>query len=180
MLQIKEFFEYIFDVFKIWVIIQPWQQGIRVRNGNKTKLLEKGIYFKIPYFDSVYIQESRLRIGDTPTQTVTTKDSKTITISSAIGYSIVDIQKLYDTLYHPETTISNIASSEVASFIFTKNSNEINPSDIEGTVLNKLNSLDYGLKFEYFKITSFAIARTFRLIQDQQWGVESLNMDKKK
>lgn len=178
--QVKDFIEYIFNALKIWIIIQPWQQGIRVRNGNKTKLLNKGIYFKIPYFDSVYVQESRLRIGDTPTQTVTTKDGKTITICSAIGYSIVDIEKLYDTLYHPETTISNIATSEVATYIFTKNSDEIKPKDIEAAVLKELNASDYGLKFEYFKITSFAIARTFRLIQDQNWGVESLSMDTKK
>lgn len=177
---LKDFFEYLFNAFKIWVIIQPWEQGIRTRNGNSTKLLNKGIYFKLPYFDSVYVQESRLRIGDTPTQTVTTKDGKTITISSAIGYSIDNIEQLYNTLYHPETTISNISSSETATYIFSKNADEINPTEIEKVVLEKLNSLDYGLKFEYFKITSFAIARTYRLIQDAQWGVESLNMSTKK
>ncbi len=43
--QLKDFFEYIFNAFKIWIIVQPWQTGIRVRAGNKIKKLEKGILF---------------------------------------------------------------------------------------------------------------------------------------
>jgi regulator of protease activity HflC (stomatin/prohibitin superfamily) len=62
MYQVKEFFEYIFNAVKIWIIIQPWQQGLRVRNGKDVKLLNGGIYFKLPYFDSVYVQETRLRV----------------------------------------------------------------------------------------------------------------------
>ena len=178
--QVQAFLEYIFNSFKIWIIIQPWQQGIRVRNGSGMKILNKGIYFKIPYFDSIFIQESRLRIGDVPTQTVTTKDYKNITISSAIGYSIVDIEKLYNTLYHPETTIRNFASSKVATLIFTKDAKDIKPEEIEIEVLKELEGLDCGLKFESFKIISFAIARTIRLIQDQNWGGENLDMDSKK
>jgi regulator of protease activity HflC (stomatin/prohibitin superfamily) len=178
--QIKDFFEYIFNAIKIWVIVQPWQQGIRVRNGKKVKLLDNGIYFKIPYFDSVYVQENKLRIGDVPMQTVTTKDLKSITIASSVGYTITDIEKLYNSLYHPETTIRNIAMSIVASMIFTKEITEVKPDEIEKDVLIELQKLDYGLTFDYFRITNFAVARTYRLIQDQNWGGENLKLDEKR
>ena len=178
--QVKDFFEYLFNSIKIWVIIQPWQQGIRVRSGNDIKLLNKGIYFKFPYFDSVYVQDSKLRIGDVPTQTVTTKDMKCITITSSLGYTITDIEKLYNTLYHPETTIRNIAMSIVATLIFTKNIGEVEPKEIEKEVLKELEDLDYGLTFTYFRITNFAVARAYRLIQDQDWGGENLNLNEKK
>ena len=74
--QIKDFFEYIFQSIKIWVIVQPWEKGIIVRNGKHTRLISKGIYFRIPYFDSVFIQESRLRVCSLPVQTLTSKDLK--------------------------------------------------------------------------------------------------------
>lgn len=178
--QVKEFLEYILNAIKIWIIVQPWQTGIRVRSGRKIKLLHGGIYFRLPYFDSVYVQENRLRVAAMPVQTLTSKDMKTVTINGAVGYVITDIQKLYTTLFQPETTIANMTMSEVAEFVFKNNIERITPVAIENAVISKLNSGDYGLKFEYFRITNFAVVRTFRLIQDQSWVGEGLAMNDKK
>lgn len=177
---IKELLEYLLNAVKIWIIIQPWQTGIIVRNGNKTRKVTKGIYFRIPYFDSVFVQENRLRVGCLPVQTLTSKDLQTLTLNSSVGYSVSCVEKLYDSLYHPETTVRNMAMSEIASFVFDNDLKDINPTLIEKVVLEKLNALDYGLKFEYFKITNFAVVKTYRLIQDQSWSGESLNMNDKK
>jgi len=178
--QVKELFEYIFNAIKIWIIVQPWQQGLRVRNGKSIKLLNGGIYFRIPYFDSIFVQEIRLRTILLPIQTLTSKDLKTITISSCIGYSITSLEQLYKTLHHPETTLQNIAMSQISEFIFKNNLNDITPEIIENNIISKLNNENYGIKFEYFKITSFAVVRTYRLIQDNGYVYEGLSMDNKK
>lgn len=178
--QFKDFFQWILDAIKIWIIVQPWQTGIIVRNGNKTRKISKGIFFRLPYFDSVFIQESRLRVFTMAIQTLTTKDLKTISLSSSCGYSIVDIEKLYNSLFHPESTIANICMSEVSDFVFTKNMDEITPKVIEEIVIAKLKESDWGLNFEYFRMTNFAVVKTFRLIQDQSWTSEGLYMNDKK
>jgi hypothetical protein len=178
--QVQQFFEYIFNAVKVFVIIQPWQTGLRVRNGRKIKKLNKGIYFRIPYFDSVFIQETRLRVGEVPIQTLTSKDLQTLTISSSFGYSVEDIETLYNTLYHPEETLQNIAMSEVANFVFTNNIKDITPDNIEKSVLDKFKEMGYGLNFEYFKIANFAVVKTFRLIQDQSYGYSRLDMEDKR
>jgi hypothetical protein len=178
--QVKDFFEYIFNAVKIWVIVQPWQSGVRVRNGKQIKRLEGGIYFRLPYLDSIFIQENRLRVTEMPMQTLTSKDLKTITLNSSFGYSISNIEKLYQTLYHPEKTLQNIAMSEVANFIWNNDLGGITPEKLETAVLSKLKADDYGIKFEYFKITNFAVVRTYRLIQDQSWISEGLIMNDKK
>jgi len=47
--------------------------------------------------------------------------------------------------------------------------------------INQLKDTDYGLTFEYFKVTNFASVRTFRLIQDSQsWIDNGLKLDEKK
>jgi hypothetical protein len=178
--QVQQFFEYIFNAVKVFIIIQPWQTGLRVRNGRKIKKLNKGIYFRIPYFDSVFIQETRLRVGEVPIQTLTSKDLQTLTISSSFGYSVEDIETLYNTLYHPEETLQNIAMSEVANFVFTNNIKDITPDNIEKSVLDKFKEMGYGLNFEYFKIANFAVVKTFRLIQDQSYGYSRLDMEDKR
>jgi len=178
--QVQQFLEYIFNAFKIWVIVQPWEAGLRVRNGKHIKKLSQGIYFKLPYFDSVYVQEIRLRVREMPMQTLTSKDLKTVTLNSAMGYSISNIEKLYQTLYKPEMTLQNIAMSSIAEVLHNTNAEEISPGLLETKVLDKLKADDYGLNYEYFKITNFAVVKTFRLIQDQSWVSEGFSMTEKK
>ena len=178
--QVQQFFEYIFDIIKIFIIIQPWQTGIRVRCGKKIKKLTGGIYFRLPYFDSVFVQESRLRVVEVSMQTLTSKDLKTLTLNSSFGYTIQDIETLYETIYHPEVTLQNIAMSEVANFIFANKIEDITPESLGDAVLQKLEAKNYGISFEYFKITNFAVVKTYRLIQDTSWSHEGLNMDAKK
>ena len=178
--QVQQFLEYLFNAFKIWVIVQPWEAGLRVRNGKHIKKLSQGIYFKLPYFDSVYVQEIRLRVREMPMQTLTSKDLKTVTLNSAMGYSISNIEKLYQTLYKPEMTLQNIAMSSIAEVLHNTNAEEISPGLLETKVLDKLKADDYGLNYEYFKITNFAVVKTFRLIQDQSWVSEGFSMTEKK
>lgn len=180
MSNLKDFFEYVFNAVKIWVVVQPWQGGIRVRFGKQIKNLKGGVYFRIPYFDSVFIKDTRLRVVSLPIQTLTSSDEKTVTLSSSVGYSITSVGQLYKTLNHPETTIANMAMSVISEFIYNNKLLEISPERIEEIVLKKLNAEDYGIRFEYFKITSFAVVRTYRLIQDQSWMYEGLDMENKK
>lgn len=178
--QVQQFIEYIFNAIKIWVIIQPWEEGLRVRMGKHIKKLHKGIYFKLPYFDSVYVQETRLRVKNMPIQTITTKDGMTITLNSALGYTITNLERLYQTLYAPEATIQNIAMSTNAEIMRNLDASDIVPEEVEKQVLEKLNEKDYGMSFEYFKITSYAQARTYRLIQDHAWNDEGFTLNEKK
>lgn len=178
--QIREFLEYIFKIFKIWVIVQPWEQAIIVRYGKKIRKRNGGIYFKIPYIDSVYVQEIRLRVVEMPMQTLTTKDNMTITLNSSLGYRITDLEKLYNTLYHPEKTIQNIMMSSIAEVLYSHKAVDISPNQIEDKMVNSINEDDYGIKFEYCKITNFAIVKTYRLIQDQSWITEGMEIDKKR
>lgn len=180
MVQIKELIQYLFKSVNFIVIIQPFEQGLRIRFGKHKKLLNKGTYFRLPYFDSIYVQESRLRVNSMPVQTLTTKDSKTITISSSLGYSIKDISKLYDTLYHPETTIQNMCMGYLNEYVSELNCNDIVLKDLKKSVKEKMKELDYGLDINYFEINTFAIVRTYRLIQDQNWIDEGLEMNTSK
>lgn len=178
--QVKELLEYIFNMFKIWVIVQPWQQGIRVRFGKHKKLLNAGIHFKIPYFDSVFVQETRLRMINLPMQTVNSEDKETVTLNGALGYVITDIDKLYSTLYHPETTIMNITMANITDYVSSLAFNKISLDDLEEYVLNELQELDYGLRFEKFEVMNFVSVKTYRIIKEDSWTGEGLDMDIKK
>ena len=56
------------------------------------------------------------------------------------------------------------------------NRSEINIQALEYDVIKELESVDYGLNKISFKITSWAEVKTLRLIQDQSWSFEGLDL----
>lgn len=173
---IKGLIEYLLNVIKFWITIQPWELAIRVRLGNKQKILKPGCHFRIPFFDSVYIQCVRLRVISLPMQTLTSRDIKNVTLNGCIGYEIKDVGLLYNTMLYPEQTISNIIMGKIADYVFQRNMNDCLPSEIEAIVLKDLDLSKHGLSVEYFKMTSFAVVKTYRLIQDHSWIQEGIKL----
>lgn len=166
---ISDFLTHIGKIFQWWVVVMPWEKCIRVRLGKKIAVLSAGTFFRIPFFDAIYIQTIRLRMVSLPLQTITTKDKFTLTINASAGYKISDIYKLYNTLHQPEGTICNIVLSKMAEYISTHDLQECNPQSIEEEVMKKLKEDDYGIEYEYVKIIGYAVVKTFRLIQDSHW-----------
>lgn len=163
-------------IFQWWFTVMPWEQAIRVRAGKRAKLLKAGLYLRIPFVDAVYVQTTRMRMADSPMQTMSTKDGNTITVKSVVGYVIDDVQKLYNTLTHPEMTLASMSMGLVGDYVRSKNISEITPAAIEDFVAKEINATQYGLKDFSIKIVTFAIVKTFRLIQDGTYMGEGLNM----
>lgn len=177
---VKETIEYILKIFELWITIMPWESGLRIRLGKHIRVLSQGIYWRIPFIDSIYVQTTRLRIVPLSLQTLTTKDGKTVSIIASIGYSITDIKQLYNTLYHPDSTIFNIALGEISKFVSVNNLTDCKQETIENFVMKNLQKEDIGVKYEYFKINGFAVVRTYRLLQDGHWAPNDINMDLKR
>lgn len=172
--------EFLQKLFQWWFTVMPWEQALLIRKGKNVRLLGAGLYLKVPFIDSVYIQTTRMRMVDTPMQTVSTRDGNTVTIKAVIGYTIADIQVLYNKLYHPEMTLNSMSMGFIGEFVRSSLTSEITPTNIEAHVNANIKASDYGLKDLVVKITTFAVVKTFRLIQDGSYLGEGLNMDPKK
>ncbi len=163
---IKDLANYLSSIFKWWVIVLPWQEGVRVRLGRFEKRLPKGIYLKLPIVDSVFVQNVRFHISQMPVQTITAKSGETVTVNGMIAYQIVDILKLYKGITNPDATLVGLAMSGISQYVATHNLSEINPVRIATNV--PIDVEKYGIVAE-LKINSFAVVRTYRLIQDHTW-----------
>jgi regulator of protease activity HflC (stomatin/prohibitin superfamily) len=167
-------------LFQWWFTVMPWEQALLIRRGKTVRLLGAGLYFKIPFIDTVYLQTTRMRMVDTPMQTISTKDGSTITIKLAIGYRIDNIQTLYNKLYHPEMTINSMAMGFVGEYVRDNDLTEITPLNVEKFVNKGISAESFGLNDLNVKITTFATVQTYRLIQDGSSLYEGLNMEPKK
>ena len=165
----KELFNQVSNLFKWWVIVLPWERGIRVRMGKKTKELTAGIYFRIPYLDSVYVQPVRLTFVNFSPQTLTMKSGETITLALIVGYKIKNISQLYNSVSAVEGAVSGTVMGNVAKFVTEHTDAECSPQGIADNAKDQLQNLNWGIEVVDVTVVSYAKTKTYRLIQDQNW-----------
>ena len=151
--------------FRLLVVVLPWERAIRVRCGNRVTTLEPGVHTKIPFFDEIHVINTRLRIATTGAQTLTTADGHTLTIAVALGFKIDDPIRAMLRMHAPETSCAALASSVVADLVSTAERALLRVHDVEECVRTLL-AKEGGYTFEFVRVTDFAYARTFRLLQD--------------
>lgn len=153
-----------------WVVVAPWEQALRVRAGKHVQLLGSGFHVKLPVLDMMYLQTVRLRVCNFGygRQTVTTKDGVTVTFSGAIGYGILDLEKLYRTLHHAEDTLQSLARGMIAEYVNTHFAEACAPARITKRVGADLarRFKQYGLDQVCLYLTDYAVVRTYRIIGD--------------
>lgn len=175
----KDTIEYLTKFFQWWIIVMPWEKAVRVRFGKNIKILSEGTHFRIPFFDAIYLQSTRMRVVQMPIQTISTKDNQTLTLTVCAGYSISNIETLYQKMAMPESTITNMVMGEISDYIFSRNLLDCKPEDLEKIVMARLNLDDYGISYDYVKVVGYAVVRTYRLIQDQHWTPNNLDVSMK-
>ena len=178
-----EWLQTIFDRFTeafrwLW-ILQPWEQALRVRCGKKIVKFQGGIHFKIPYIDYIFAQNCRLRLSEVPSQTVTTLDHRSITLSGALCYRVEDVEPLYNKLHMAEETISRKTQGIISRYIAWHEFEDCSPEKVMQHVDNTIKFEQYGLADVEFVLKDFAVVRTYRFITGELDGYmgNSLNTD---
>jgi regulator of protease activity HflC (stomatin/prohibitin superfamily) len=164
-------------IFQWWVIIAPWEFALRVRLGKHVAKLGPGVHLRIPFVDAVYKQSVRLRVSVLPMKTTMSKDRKPLTIAGTLGYSIADIEKLYQTLHHAEDTLVNVARNVLSDIATATDSEQLRPELLAKVATDRISFERYGLKGVEVRVTDFAFVRTYRFISDSQWGMWGGKLD---
>lgn len=152
-----------------WVVVAPWESGVRSRCGRPARSLKPGVHLRIPGFDRIYVLSIRTRCSPLAMQTITTRDGKTVTVSGYLKYQIEDVSKLYNTLDHAEDTIEAIAMTVLTETVAGLGAEDCTLPRVKEIVETHLDLTPYGISQDAeITFTTFAFVRTFRLITDQQ------------
>lgn len=154
------------EAFKWLFLLQPWEQAIRIRAGKWVKKFHGGIHFRIPYLDSIFKQNCRLRISDIPNQSVTTLDDYTITFAGALRYRVFDVEPLYMKLHMAEDTINTYVQGILTQKIAWSDYADCEPEKLMGHVNKEMTGqlCEWGLEEFEFILTDFAKVKTYRFI----------------
>jgi regulator of protease activity HflC (stomatin/prohibitin superfamily) len=142
-----------------------------VRLGKRVKSLSPGLHLCLPLLDRVHTQNSRLRVINVQTQTLSTKDNKTIIVGGTISYRITNLETLFCQLQQPEDGLTELVQERVARHVTETNSQDLLTRSLTDSVNNGLNGGErYGLSELRYYVTDYSYVRTLRLVMDQRYA----------
>lgn len=100
--------------WKFWIVVPPWDIGVRIRWGRWAKALRPGPHGRIPLLDEVVLVNTRLRVDSTPTVTLGTgKPGFGRTASATVGYRVADPVTALMHFTEPGSVLIGLAQREL-------------------------------------------------------------------
>ena len=156
----------------IWVfeVIREYEEGVLLRFGKFKKALQPGVHFKLSFLEEIITHYAKDDTILLPSQSLTTKDNKTVTVTGVVLYKIDDIEAFLTLVNTPQQAISDSCMGIIAENIIQ--------SDYEDTVnikiMNKISiqtrrdCKKWGVYIEYVKLTSLSLSRTINLSKESE------------
>jgi len=102
-----------FSSWKFWIVIAPWEIGVRVRLGRIARSLTPGPHLRIPLLDEITLVNTRLRISTAPAVTIPSANGKVRMITPSVGYRIWDPERAMLRYSHPGIAVLSLAQAEI-------------------------------------------------------------------
>jgi len=159
---IQQFIHELLPIF----IIDEWEEAIILRNGKYIKTVKPGLYFKIPFFDSVWKHTVITQSIDIPPQSITTADGENVVVKGIIRFSIIDIKTFLTTITKPQDVLTDTTGGMIREII--EDTRWVNIIDIDKRLTSEVGKFvkKWGIKVEKVTLTDLQIANSIRIIQD--------------
>ena len=163
--------QWIQSIWKIvWFfqIIREYEQGVLLFCGKFKKTLQPGLHFKWSVFEEIQTHYSKDDTILLPSQKLTTKDNKTVTVTGVVLYRIDDIELFLTKVNAPQQAVSDSSMGIIAENIIQ--------SDYENTINIKImNEISkqvrrdckkWGVYIEYVKLTDLSLSKSINLFKE--------------
>ena len=112
--------EAIIDFFCKFVpvrILKPYEGGVLTWCGKVRKNVWQGLYLVVPYLHDIDKIDITEQIIDMRPQSVTTRDGKSIAVSGAISYKVIDPQKALFKVQDVDVSLVSLSLGIIAHFV---------------------------------------------------------------
>lgn len=155
---------------KIWpfFIVDQYNKGVLLRNGMFRKVLEPGLHIKVPFIDSYLEHITVVTTHNLPSQSLTTKDEKSLVVRSVVKYQVVDIQTLILDVYDAIDAISDMTMAIIKRVIMDSTWEECKSNDLDNQITKKarVEAKKWGIEILQVTLTDIAQMRSFKLFND--------------
>ena len=149
------------------ILIPPTHAGVKFVYGNRVKVLASGIHFYWPIVTIWHTYPIVRQTNNLSSQTLMTKDNKSVIVSAIIIFSVQNIEKALVKSWSVDETVNDIAQTEIVSTITSRTMAEIRDqidSKIKDELTQKVHKrlVQFGIKVESCALTDFSTCFTVR------------------
>jgi regulator of protease activity HflC (stomatin/prohibitin superfamily) len=178
--KLLDFFISIIKIFQFWVVIYPYENGVRLRLGKYDSTLRQGFHWCLPFkIDRVITIDTVSRTLRLGAQSLVTSDKKHIVINSVVTCEILDARKALLNVNSVEHVIDDACSGFVAAYVSENTFDTIVKScsmpDNSLTNVCRKHAAQFGIRISKVQFTDVTQSRTFRLLNSTNeaasfWG----------
>jgi regulator of protease activity HflC (stomatin/prohibitin superfamily) len=155
------------DTVKVFFWVNEYEGAILMRCGKYKRDLDPGFHWKWFIFDEVLTCSIATETMNVKSQSLTTRDEKTIVISAVVKCNIQNPKKYLLKVRDVTAAISDVAQGKIKGIVMRKTWDECREDwDSEITTALKSEAIKWGISVDYVTITDLAIIKTIRLIQE--------------
>lgn len=150
-----------------FVIIEQWNGAVQLRFGKWVRDLSGGIYFKIPFFDSIIETPVITQSVNLPSQTLTTLDEQSIVLKSIIRYRVSNIRTYLLNVMHANDVLIDTTQGIIRDVVEMTTWNDL--VDVNSQITNEVKEfvVKWGIEVEAVTITDLGIVKSFRIFGDE-------------
>lgn len=146
-------------------IVHSYEQGVLFTKGIDRKLLQPGIHFFVPGYQSIHMESTVPQTLNLPTQSFVTTDLYDVSVSSNLEYQIFDVRKMWVGVQDLGTSVTNTGMGYLSRFGRDNTFDELcrDTSGLERKITEALNVklAPWGTKVNEFYVTD--VSRTVGL-----------------
>jgi len=156
------------ELFKFWVVMAPFEGGVKLRLGKYVKNLEPGWNWMIPFGIDQYEHEHIVpRTHTLDPQSVTLKDGRQVGFQAVITYKVRDIKVALLEVEDSEHAIKDACAGTIAHTVAVCTWDELVQSeewvDRVLTAVRK-RGFKFGLEITSVQFSTLALVKTLRIL----------------
>jgi len=157
------------ELFKFWVVMNPYEAGVKLRLGKYVKNLDPGFNWMIPFGIDQYEHEHIVpRTHSLPAQSVTLADGKQVGFEAVITYKVRDIEVALLQVENSDHAIQDSCAGQIAHTIMQCTWSELVESeDWNDRVLKacRQRGFKFGLEITNVQFSTLALMKNLRLLK---------------
>lgn len=157
------------DLFRFWIILDPFEQGVLLRLGKFVRVLEPGFHWVYPlHIDHVMFESVVPTTHSLGNESITTKDGKAVSFHAVITYQVSDVEKALLSVHDTDHALVDACRGEVARTLMAHTWEEIIQDGIydDLTKACRKRGWKWGIEIISVQLASLSLAKNIRLISN--------------
>jgi regulator of protease activity HflC (stomatin/prohibitin superfamily) len=158
--------------FPRWIILNSTEGAVKFVRGSRAVVLYPGIHWYWPAMTEIKAWTVARQSLNLPTQTVTTKDGKTIAVGAVMVFRITNVLLLIARTYDPDTVIRSVALGVVQQLCSAAEWSELQMVNSSGELnehlrkaLQRRLAKRFGIKVLDASLSDLAPCRVIKVVQ---------------